>query len=196
MNMPPQDRERISTAIHGAEARTSGEIVCVLAQTSCDVGQILTRVNRMLTADTDDFHFVTLFFARLDPRRRELVYGAAGQRSYLLHASGSVTVLDSTSLPLGVDADMIVPAAPPIVLQTGDVVALFTDGVVETESINRTRFGVGRALEVIRSHRDEPAAQIVETLHQALDVFSLHQPRSDDCTILVVRVVEPPAEGA
>jgi len=36
MNMPPQDRERISTAIHAAEARTSGEIVCVLAQTSCD----------------------------------------------------------------------------------------------------------------------------------------------------------------
>jgi putative membrane protein len=36
MSMPAQDRERISTAIHAAEAKTSGEIVCVLAQTSCD----------------------------------------------------------------------------------------------------------------------------------------------------------------
>jgi putative membrane protein len=31
-----EDRERISTAIHAAEAKTSGEIVCVLARTSSD----------------------------------------------------------------------------------------------------------------------------------------------------------------
>ncbi len=32
-----------------------------------DVGEILTRANRMLAADTHDFHFVTLAMARLDP---------------------------------------------------------------------------------------------------------------------------------
>lgn len=37
MSMSAPDRERISTAIRAAEANTSGEIVCVLAQTSCDV---------------------------------------------------------------------------------------------------------------------------------------------------------------
>jgi len=31
-----QDRERIASAIHAAEARTSGEIVCVLARSSAD----------------------------------------------------------------------------------------------------------------------------------------------------------------
>ena len=36
MNISEQDRERISTAISAAEAKTSGEIVCVLAQTSSD----------------------------------------------------------------------------------------------------------------------------------------------------------------
>jgi serine phosphatase RsbU (regulator of sigma subunit) len=167
-----------------------------LAQTSLDVGEILTRVNRMLTADTDDFHFVTLFFARLDPRCRELVYGAAGQRCYLLPAAGGATVLDSTSLPLGVDAEMIVPTAPAISLHTGDVLALFTDGVVETESPGLARFGVGRALEAIRSHRDEPAAEVVVALHSELEAFSLDQPRLDDCTILVVRLVEPPSAAA
>jgi serine phosphatase RsbU (regulator of sigma subunit) len=162
-----------------------------LAQTSCDVGEILSRVNRMLTADMEDFHFVTLFFARLDPHSRELVYGAAGQRSYLLRAAGDVTVLDSTSLPLGVDAEMIVPTAPPLTLQPGDILALFTDGVVETESPDRSRFGVGRALEAIRGHAAEPAAEIIEALHRQLDAFAANQPRRDDCTILLVRVVEP-----
>jgi serine phosphatase RsbU (regulator of sigma subunit) len=162
-----------------------------LAQSSSDVGEILTRLNRTLTADMDDFHFVTLFFARLDPRAREMVYGAAGQRCYLLPAGGGATVLDSTSLPLGVEAEMLVPTAPPISLASGDVVALFTDGVVETESPGRARFGVGRALETIRSHRDEPAAEIVAALHRELEAFARDQPRLDDCTILVVRVVDP-----
>jgi putative membrane protein len=36
MSISPQDRQRVSTAIHAAEAKTSGEIVCVLAQASSD----------------------------------------------------------------------------------------------------------------------------------------------------------------
>ena len=36
MNISAQDRRRVSNAIHAAEARTSGEIVCVLAQASSD----------------------------------------------------------------------------------------------------------------------------------------------------------------
>jgi putative membrane protein len=36
MNISEQDRKRISTAIRLAEAKTSGEIVCVLAQSSSD----------------------------------------------------------------------------------------------------------------------------------------------------------------
>jgi putative membrane protein len=36
MHISESDRQRISAAIHAAEAKTSGEIVCVLAQTSSD----------------------------------------------------------------------------------------------------------------------------------------------------------------
>jgi putative membrane protein len=36
MSISAQDRARISSAVRAAEARTSGEIVCVLAQTSSD----------------------------------------------------------------------------------------------------------------------------------------------------------------
>ena len=36
MSMSPNDRKRIAAAIHAAESRTSGEIVCVLAQRSVD----------------------------------------------------------------------------------------------------------------------------------------------------------------
>ena len=40
MSMSAQDRQRISAAIRGIEAKTSGEIVCVLARSSCDAGAL------------------------------------------------------------------------------------------------------------------------------------------------------------
>ena len=40
MQMSPEDRDRITTAIRAVEARTSGEIVCVLAEQSADSGAL------------------------------------------------------------------------------------------------------------------------------------------------------------
>ena len=159
-----------------------------LAQACSDVGEILTRANRVLAADTSDFHFITLAMARIDPRTRTLVYASAGQRGYLLHPSNAVTVLDSTSLPLGVHSDTVVPTAPPLTLTPGQIVTFFTDGVVETESPGRVRFGVGRALEVIRTERESPAQRIVEALHAEIGGFSRYQPQRDDITVVIVKV--------
>ena len=163
-----------------------------LAQASGDVGEILTRANRVLAADTSDFHFVTLAMARLDPRTKSLVYASAGQRGYLLHAGVDVTILDSTSLPLGVRADTLVPAAGPITLRPGELFTFFTDGVVEAESPGRVRFGVARALQAIRSERDKPAQEIIQVLHKEVLGFCRNQPPSDDITIVVAKVLETP----
>jgi serine phosphatase RsbU (regulator of sigma subunit) len=159
-----------------------------LAQVHLDVGEILTRANRLLAADTSDFHYVTLAMARLDPRDRSMVYASAGQRGYLLGAGIEATVLDSTSLPLGVHADTVVPAASPITLKPGDLFTFFTDGLAEAESPGRVRFGVARALQIIRSEREKPAAEIIQTLREQVFGFCRSEPPQDDITIVVVKV--------
>ncbi len=165
-----------------------------LVQNHADVGEILTRANRVLAADTSDFHFVTLAMARLDPRDRSMVYASAGQRGYLLHPGIEATILDSTSLPLGVRPDTVVPAATPIALHPGDLVTFFTDGVAEAESPGRVRFGVARALQIIRSEREKPAAQIIEVLHQQVLGFCRSQSPSDDITIVVAKATSESRE--
>lgn len=161
-----------------------------LTQIHSDVGEILTRANRLLAADTSDFHFVTLAMVRLDPRDRSMAYASAGQRGYLLHAGLDATILDSTSLPLGVRPDTVVPTAATTILRPGELITFFTDGVAEAESPGRVRFGVARALQIIRSERDKPARQIIETLHQEVLGFCRSQPPSDDITIVVAKVTE------
>jgi phosphoserine phosphatase RsbU/P len=161
-----------------------------LVQIHTDVGEILTRTNRVLAADTSDFHFVTLAMIRLDPRDRSMVYASAGQRGYLLHAGLEATILDSTSLPLGVQPDTVVPRAAPITLRSGELLTFFTDGVAEAESPGRVRFGVARALQVIRSEREKPAREIIAGLHQEILGFCRGQPPRDDITIVVVKVTD------
>ena len=159
-----------------------------LAQSCSDVGEILTRANRVLAADTGDFHFVTLALVRIDPRTRSLVYASAGQRGYLLHHGDKATVLDSTSLPLGVAQDTVVPLGEQRTLQSGEIVTFFTDGVFEAESPGRVRFSAERALQVLRSERDKSARAIVDALYREIAGFTGHQPQRDDITMVVVKV--------
>lgn len=161
-----------------------------LAEIHDDVGKILTHANRLLAADASNQHFVTLAMVRLDPRDRSMVYASAGQRGYLLHSGLDVTVLDSTSLPLGVRAETVVPAAASIALQPGDLLTFFTDGVVEAESPGRVRFGVARALQTIRSERDKPPREIIEALHQEILGFCRNQPLRDDVTVVIVKITD------
>ncbi len=159
-----------------------------LAQAYSDVGDILTRANRVLAADTEEFHFVTLTLARLDPKTRSMVYASAGQRAYILHPSGDVTTLDSTSPPLGIDQRFEVPCAPALTLEPGQIVAFFTDGITEAEAPNHDRFGTERTLDLIHDARHEPAGRIIQRLHQEIDKFTHQRPRRDDMTIVVLKV--------
>ena len=165
-----------------------------LALTHPEPDEILTRANRLLLTDTDEFQFVTLCMARLDPLARSLVYASAGQRGYLFDASGDVLVLDSTSIPLGIEELVTVPLAPAVTLQPGAMVVFFTDGVVEAESRRHARFGTQRALDLIRDHRHQPARKIIETLYAAIVQFC-GQPQHDDITAVVVKVLPDHVAG-
>jgi serine phosphatase RsbU (regulator of sigma subunit) len=159
-----------------------------LAQAYGDVGEILTRANRVLARDVEEFHFVTLTMARIDHERHTMIYASAGQRGYLIERQGGVYVLDSTSPPLGIDHGLIVPSAPQITLEPGQLIVFFTDGVVETESPDASRFGTQRALKLVQSERYKSAHGIIESLHQALAEFRGPKPQTDDVTIVVIKV--------
>jgi PAS domain S-box-containing protein len=154
-----------------------------------DPGRLLTLVNRCLADDFNDCQFVTMLLARLDPRTRTFVYANAGHSpGYVLGARGEVkAILDSTGFPLGLDKFSAVPTAPVVTLDPGDLVLLFTDGVVEAPCKNDQLFGVDRAIHAVRLHLPEPPAQIVAALFDSVRKFTGgHQ--QDDMTAIVIKV--------
>jgi phosphoserine phosphatase RsbU/P len=159
-----------------------------LAQAHSEPCEILTRANRLLCSEAEEVRFVTVALARVDARQRTLVYASAGQRGYLLDAAGHSLTLDSTSPPLGLDEELIVPAAPVVHLQPGQIIAFFTDGVAEAETRRGERFGVARALESIQRNRDCPAQEIVHELRRAISDFCRQDQQHDDITMVIVKV--------
>lgn len=163
-----------------------------LAVACDDVGEILTRANRVLTDDTDDFYFVTLMLAQVDPATRRLVYASAGQQGYLMEPSGETRTLASTSLPLGIEKSTVVGRSPALQLVPGQILIMFTDGITEAAGRDEEMFGDRRALEVIRQSRHRPAREIVHELYRAVREFSGPVPQDDDITVVVVKI-EPTA---
>jgi sigma-B regulation protein RsbU (phosphoserine phosphatase) len=158
-----------------------------LVLTRDDVGEILTLTNRILTDDTHDEHFMTLFFARLDPDNRSIIYAGAGHEAYLLSASGKTRKLPSTSIPLGLDKNTVVPCAGPIELAPGNILVLITDGFSEQRARGGALFGTTRALEVVHAHRSRKAGAIIEDLFKAARSFSEHRGQDDDMTAVIVK---------
>jgi serine phosphatase RsbU (regulator of sigma subunit) len=153
-----------------------------------DLSDILTRANALLVNDIAEGTFVTLFFACLDLHSRSMIFAGAGHEGILLHATGSQERLHSTSLPLGLEKDLVVTSASAIELKSQEVVVMTSDGITEALSRRGDRFGIDRTVEVIRGLRDRTAREMMDVLYQSVRAFTTGMPQSDDQTALIVKV--------
>lgn len=161
-----------------------------LIRVHTDVGEILTIANRALVDDTQSEHFVTLVLACLDPHTRSFVYVSAGHPpGYVLDARGAVkATLNSTGYPLGLVPEAEYHTGLQMTLEPGDVVVLFSDGILEAMSPQGIQFGTSRALDIVRIYLEEPAIQIVDNLYHAVRVYAQGSPQADDITAVIIKV--------
>jgi PAS domain S-box-containing protein len=161
-----------------------------LTQMHADPSEILARANAVLVDGSDADHFVTLLFAKLDPVERLLVFTGAGHPpGYVLATDGSVKAsLVSNSLPLGVTAEATFETSLPIRLESGDLVVLLTDGLLEARSPQGTPFGEQGVLDSIRASRTQPARHIVEILYRSVQDHMGQEKLADDATVVIVKV--------
>jgi Stage II sporulation protein E (SpoIIE)/Domain of unknown function (DUF4118) len=140
--------------------------------------------------------FATVFLCQFDPQTHTLIYAGAGHESYLLDASGEVTPLRATGLPLGIRKGEDIESSPAIALHTGQIVLLLSDGILESQAADGRQFGLGRALEVVQAKRHESARDVVAALCQAAQDHSRQAPQNDDMTVVVVKVQSSAEQNA
>lgn len=149
---------------------------------------ILRQLNRFLVDDIDDGHFVTFMICRFDPDSRTIEYVGAGHEGLIIHNDGNSTKLESSTIPLGMCQIMPGCESKSINVQSNDVVALYTDGMVESRSVTGEMFGYQRLKKSFYVRRHLPVASLIEKVFEDVDVFCGATPLRDDRTSVVLKL--------
>lgn len=147
----------------------------------------LSRANRLLGQNTDKCNFITFFYALLDPPTQQFCYANAGHNPPLLISSdGTHRQLESRGLVLGV-RDNVDYEEETILLQPGDLLVIYSDGIIEAMNAWHEEFGEGRLLAVVKQNRALTANALIEAIIQSVKQHAGQAPQSDDMTLVVVK---------
>jgi serine phosphatase RsbU (regulator of sigma subunit) len=155
------------------------------------VADVLTGANQALSNDIQGGKFVTLLLLRLNLDTRVITHASAGHGpGYVINATGDVELeMSSTGIPLGILSDAAFRVSPSFQLQPGNVVFLYTDGLVEARATDGSMFGVERALNIVRRHRRETANEILRRIYESVMVFTDKAEQRDDISAVVIKAV-------
>jgi phosphoserine phosphatase RsbU/P len=133
--------------------------------------------------------FTTAFLAEFDRAMRAITYIRAGHNiPVLCRASGAVERLDAGGLPLGIRPDTVYEAGR-VTLAPGDLLVMFTDGLVEAENERGEEYGEARMLQTLAERPSAGAAEILKALMTSVDGFVGAARQHDDITCMLMRTL-------
>jgi predicted ester cyclase len=121
---------------------------------SSSPGEVLGRVNDSLVTDIPPNMFVTCFYAILDPESGHLVYANAGHDMPYLRRDGDAEELRARGMPLGLMPGMSYEEKE-TVLDAGEAVFFYSDGLVEAHDPKGEMFGFPRLRTLVAEHGEE-----------------------------------------
>jgi len=138
---------------------------------------------RLASSDT----YLTVFYGILDPGRARLTWASAGHPyAFRIPAFGLPRRLDATAPPLGLGGAGEIVSCSVEWDKSGDLLCLWTDGLVDAQSESGERFGEARLLAALECRRTEEPERIVDEVMAEVERFAPQQ--GDDRTLLVLRL--------
>ena len=157
------------------------------AEDGLSLTDLCVRLCRRIWKRTPPERYATAALVDVDSATGEFDYVNAGHNpTLLLRASGEVERLGSTGIPLGMFAEGRYESVTGL-LDDGDLLFLYTDGVIELEDRDGEEFGLQRLQELAHEHRREALPVIAEHVSDRLRSWSGGAGQSDDVTMLLVR---------
>ena len=148
---------------------------------------VLSAVNRRILADTSGDQFLTAFYGVVDPGTGNLIYCNAGHYPpYILGRNNgrASRLLPRTGMLLGVEPEEKWSQASDQ-LAPGDVLVLYTDGILDAEDTAGGFFGKERLLSTLQANLDRSAQEIQKALMDAVAEFTHGAVQSDDIALVV-----------
>ena len=158
-----------------------------LATVVADLPELVRRANDLYLIDAHaSSMFATLWLGLYDPAAHHLAYCSQGHPPALLRREGKLQELWTGGIALGAQKIDVIPTKQ-MVLAKGDLLVLYTDGIIEAHNRNDQLFGKERLHPFVLDQKHGTAQQIVDRLMDEIRLFSQGAPQHDDMTVVVLR---------
>jgi len=164
-------------------------VLHALIDSELSLVEVVSKINNLIHRNTNYDKFITFFFGILDVEEKSFTYVNAGHNPPVwMKQDGSMKLLETGGLILG-----MMPNVPfqqeNILLDTGDWIVMFTDGITEAVNIDDEEFEEHRLENVVRQNRFKSAEEMKEEILSAVRAFSEGTPQGDDITLLNLKVL-------
>jgi len=148
-------------------------------------GRVLQRVNELIYPDMPRNMFVTCLYAILDPASGNLIYANAGHNLPYWRSRGGLEELKATGMPLGLMDDMVYEEME-IMMNPGDSLLLYSDGLVEAHNGQREMFGFPRLQHLIGSYSAGGPEMIDRLIRELANFSGPNHEQEDDVTLVAI----------
>lgn len=152
------------------------------------ISYALEKLNRVIHRSRLSTSFISLFYCEIESNGN-LLYTNAGHPSPLLFKEGSIE-----KFPIG---GIVLGPMPEVSLQRGfkelnkgDIVVMYSDGLIERTNPLGEPLDVDRIIEFVRSQPNATAEELVNSLIDLAYVFGNKEQWIDDVTVVVVKKIE------
>jgi phosphoserine phosphatase RsbU/P len=137
----------------------------------------------------DGHRFITLFYGVLDPLTKTLVYCNAGHNyPFVFRNNGCVWLdLESSGLPCGIMEHGYCEDMQ-IVLESADILVLYTDGLTEAMNPDEEVYGEDRLKNLIMKNYYLCASDIIDVIERDLVTFIGDAIQHDDITLVIIKM--------
>lgn len=167
-------------------------VLRIHAANGYSAAEVLRKVNQQLYPDIKEDMFISMAYLILDDQTNTVTLCRAGHDAPLLYSAkdGSVSKLTPPGMALGIDSGEVfnrISADFSVVLESGDYLILYTDGVTDALDSKGMEFGMKRMIQSIQTSAGTDAEGMRKQLTADLKRFVGECPQNDDITLIVIR---------
>lgn len=153
------------------------------AEVATAPGEVLARVNELLIPQIPLNMFVTCLVLVIDPVSGRTTFANAGHNLPYVRHGGRVSQLLARGMPLGLMPGSVYEEHE-TVIEPGDIVLLYSDGITEQHDAGGEMFGFGRTEAVVAAA--DSGGALVDTAILRLHEFAGGVEQEDDITLVTL----------
>lgn len=149
---------------------------------------IADRLNKLIYKSSPSDKFITFFIAVLNSISGELDIVNAGHNPILLlRKNGMLEKINAGGVGLGMFDFGIPFAGQKSIMNPGDKLFLYTDGIPEAMNENEEEYSDERMINFFTSHSEKPAKEFIDFIVKDVKTYAGTAKQSDDITALILK---------